>query len=41
MSEQLVSTLRDEAEIIWSEADGSICYTTYVIVVVLVFLDIW
>ena len=28
MSEQLVSMLRDEAEIIWSEADGSIYYTT-------------
>ena len=28
MSEQLVSMLRDEAEIIWSEADGSISYTT-------------
>ena len=28
MSEQLVSMLRDEAEIILSEADGSICYTT-------------
>ena len=30
MSEQLVSMLRDEAEIIWSEADGSIYYTTKV-----------
>ena len=30
MSEQLVSMLRDEAEIIWSEADGSISYTTSV-----------
>ena len=29
MSEQLVSMLRDEAEIIWSEADGSIYYTTH------------
>ena len=29
MSEQLVSMLRDEAEIIWSEADGSISYTTH------------
>ena len=28
MSEQLVSMLRDEAEIIFSEADGSIYYTT-------------
>ena len=28
MSEQLVSMLRDEAEIIWSETDGSIYYTT-------------
>ena len=28
MSEQLVSMLRDEAEIIWSEGDGSIYYTT-------------
>ena len=29
MSEQLVSMLRDEAEIILSEADGSISYTTH------------
>ena len=29
MSEQLITTLRDEAEIIWSEADGSISYTTH------------
>ena len=28
MSEQLVSMLWDEAEIIWSEVDGSISYTT-------------
>ena len=28
MSEQLVSMLRDEAVIIWSEGDGSISYTT-------------
>ena len=28
MSEQLVSMLRDEAEIILSEGDGSISYTT-------------
>ena len=31
MSEQLVSMLRDEAEIIWSEADGSIYYTTLIV----------